>query len=215
MQQLLLPLFPLNLVLFPRTPQPLHIFEDRYKEMIGEALAGKSEFGIVLAQDNKIAGIGCTAVVEKVAHRYDDGRLDILTGGRRRFRLERLDEERAFLRGEVEFFDDHEDASAAAIPAELRARVLAAFTDLINLGFGNTDWQADLDDSQVSFQIAQAVPDLDFRQTLLNSRSELDRMKKLAEFLPAFTGRERMIQHVKTVAPTNGHGRRHVEPTPE
>ena len=57
MQQLLLPLFPLNLVLFPRTPQPLHIFEDRYKEMIGEALAGKSEFGIVLAQDNKIAGI--------------------------------------------------------------------------------------------------------------------------------------------------------------
>lgn len=215
MQQLLLPLFPLNVVLFPRTPLPLHIFEDRYREMIGEALEAKTEFGVVLAKEQSLAAIGCTAIIEKVVERYEDGRLDILTAGRRRFRIESLDDERTFLRGKVEFFDDDEADAVEGVtvestPDDLKARVLASFQELANLG-SDPPWSPNLGDKQLSFQLAHSVPDLDFRQVILNSKSELERMRRLADFLPQFTARERLIQHVRTVAPRNGHGHRQVE----
>jgi Lon protease-like protein len=60
----LIPLFPLQVVVFPRTPLPLHIFEERYKEMIGEAIRDESEFGVVLAKNEGIVNAGCTVVVE-------------------------------------------------------------------------------------------------------------------------------------------------------
>ena len=79
MKQRMLPLFPLNVVLFPRTPLPLHIFEDRYKQMITEVLEDKSEFGVVLAGEKGICNSGCTAAVDKVLEQYPDGRMDLLT----------------------------------------------------------------------------------------------------------------------------------------
>ena len=102
--QVWLPLFPLQVVLLPEAELPLHIFEDRYKEMIAEVLRDKIEFGVVLASDKGIVNTGCTAVIERVLREYPDGRLDILTVGRRRFEIERINDERAFLRGEVELF---------------------------------------------------------------------------------------------------------------
>src|SRR5579862_9021171 len=104
MQQGLLPLFPLQVVLLPGAELPLHIFEDRYKEMIGEVLRDHVEFGVVLANDKGIVNTGCTAIVDKVLRTYPDGRMDILTRGRRRFEIMRIDDERPFLRGAVEFF---------------------------------------------------------------------------------------------------------------
>ncbi len=82
MQEGLLPLFPLQVVLFPGGELPLHIFEDRYKEMIGEALRDKQEFGVVLASEKGVVNTGCTATVDKVLRRYPDGRLDILADSR-------------------------------------------------------------------------------------------------------------------------------------
>src|SRR5947209_19237850 len=81
----LLPLFPLELVLFPGMALPLHIFEPRYKEMIGECLEHDSAFGIVRAVEDGVAHVGCSAEVVTVVKRYDDGRLDIVTRGLRRF----------------------------------------------------------------------------------------------------------------------------------
>src|SRR5579884_1206656 len=108
MAQELLPLFPLETVLFPRTPLPLHIFEDRYKEMMNEAIERKTEFGVVQAGEKGIVNTGCTAAIDKVLRRYPDGRLDLLTSGRRRFEILDLDDGRSFLRGAVDFFDDDE-----------------------------------------------------------------------------------------------------------
>ena len=81
----LLSLFPLQLVVFPRVQVPLHIFEERHKELIGEAIANHTEFGIVRVKDAGISSTGCTVEVEKVLTRYPDGRMDILTRGARRF----------------------------------------------------------------------------------------------------------------------------------
>ena len=119
----LLPLFPLQLVAFPGSAIPLHIFEERYKQMVGEAETSGTEFGIVLAKDNGIVNAGCTVVVEKVTERYPDGRFDVVARGQRRFSLISIDQEKDYLRGEVDYFDD--DDWEAATP-ELRAKALAA-----------------------------------------------------------------------------------------
>ena len=73
-----LPLFPLGIVLLPGEPVPLHIFEPRYKEMVRVCTDEERPFGIVYASENRGADIGCTALIERVAARYNDGRLGVL-----------------------------------------------------------------------------------------------------------------------------------------
>jgi len=204
MQQDLLPLFPLQVVLFPRTALPLHIFEERYKEMIAEVLRGKSEFGVVLAGDKGIVNTGCTASIEKVVRTYPDGRMDLLTIGRRRFEIMLLNDEKAYLRGVVEFFDDEE---SEPITPEVRKRVMESYNEIRNLESSDEAETPEMADPQLSFQLAQVVPDLDFRQVMLATRSEADRMRRLAEFFPAYNVRRRQIQHVRAVAPKNGHAK--------
>lgn len=205
MQQDLLPLFPLEVVLFPRTLCPLHIYEPRYKEMIGEAIRDESEFGVVLAREKGILNLGCTAIVTEVVTRYPDGRLDILTRGRRRFELLSLNEERSFLRGEVRFY---EDTDLEVPPAALREAVTGAF-EAARQFLGVPEGLApDLTDPQLSFQLGQMINDLDFRQQLLASRSEIDRLRRLSSFLPEYAARQRYAEMVRAVAPRNGraHG---------
>ncbi len=202
MGQTLLPLFPLPLVLFPRTPLPLHIFEERYKELIGDVLQSKSEFGIVLAGEKGIVNTGCSATIEKVLERYPDGRMDLVAIGRRRFEIEALDDEKPYLRGSVEFFDDEE---FEPVPAEVKRRVMEGYEALRVVE--DETFEPELADPQLSFQLAQIVPDLNFRQALLSARSESNRMKQLAEFFPAYTSRQRQVQHIRSVAPKNGHGK--------
>jgi len=199
MQDGLLPLFPLQVVLLPGSQLPLHIFEDRYKEMIGEVLRDKIEFGVVLASEKGIVNTGCSATVDRVLKEYPDGRLDILTRGRRRFEVLLLNDERSFLRGAVEFFDDDEPDPSPPVGPDLLRNVIA---------FSQLPMDPEASDPRLSFRLAQDVSDLGFRQTLLTMRSEADRMRQLADFLPGYLERRRKIQHTKNVAGSNGHGRK-------
>ncbi|HEY1493608.1 MAG TPA: LON peptidase substrate-binding domain-containing protein, partial [Candidatus Solibacter sp.] len=104
----LIPLFPLQLVVFPRTQLPLHIFEERYKEMVGNAIRDSTEFGVVLAKEEGIVNAGCTVLVDKVLEMYPDGRMDIMTRGQQRFEIVRLIEEKDYLQAEVTYFDDED-----------------------------------------------------------------------------------------------------------
>jgi hypothetical protein len=246
MQPVLLPLFPLQVVLLPGAELPLHIFEDRYKEMMREVIRDRLEFGVVLANEKGIVNTGCTATVEQVLRQYPDGRMDLLTRGRRRFEIVRLNDERAFLRGSVDFFDDDDSAAAApeiqkraidgyrqlqalsespsrespgamsvspesipgAVPESLEAMNLPGSPQAVNKP--ESPDAIDKGDPQLSFRLAQPVPDLGFRQTLLATRSEAERLRQLADFLPAYLHRQRRIQHMKEVAPKNGHGAGHM-----
>jgi Lon protease-like protein len=209
MQGTLLPLFPLRLVLLPGASLPLHIFEDRYKEMIGEALKNSTEFGVVQAGDKGILNIGCTATVSEVVNRYDDGRLDIVTVGRRRFEIFMLDEEKSYLRGAVTFFDDDDDAEPA--PVELKAVALAGLK-VLSGGQESVEPQ-DYADPRISFKVGHLIADLPFRQMLLGLRSETDRLKQIASYLPEYLAKLKRVEHVKKVAPTNGHGMRALSDT--
>jgi Lon protease-like protein len=198
----LLPLFPLQVVVFPRTPLPLHIFEERYKDMVGEAIRAHSEFGVVLSKDDGIVNAGCTVRVEEVTKRYDDGRMDVLTRGCRRFEVVGLNEEKAYLQGEVEFFDDDEPGPAAL---ELQEKALVQYRDLLAAGEFQQAADPVVTDPQLSFQLAQALEDLDFLHLLLRNRSESDRLKRLASYLANHVPKLRHTAKVKKLAPLNGH----------
>lgn len=203
MQEKLLPLFPLQVVVFPRTPLPLHIFEERYKEMVGEAIRDHSEFGIVLAKDDGILNAGCTVVVDRVVKTHPDGRLDIVTRGVRRFEIVMLNQEKSYLRGEVTYFDDDDPGPA---PAEVQNEALDLYRSWAQLENRAPGAEAVLDDAQLSFQLAQNIDDLDFLHFLLRARSEPLRLKKLAEFLSGYVPRQRLVATMKKLAPLNGHG---------
>ena len=204
MQQELLPLFPLQVVLFPRSPLPLHIFEERYKEMIHGVMRDHGEFGVVLAGEKGIVNTGCTAVIEKVVKEYPDGRMDLLVIGRRRFEIILLNDEKPYLRGAVEFFDDE---NLEPPPPDVQQKALAGYNEVVDLEQPEERVDFELSDPQLSFQLARVVPDLDFRQVLLATRSEASRMQQLAEFLPTYTSRQRQIQRMRALAPRNGHGK--------
>ena len=109
-----IPLFPLDLVLFPGAPLPLHIFEPRYREMVAECLAANTPFGVVRAQRDGLAVIGCSAQIVRVLHSYADGRSDMLTQGMDRFEINQLDESRSFLQADVTVMPDMGETSVRA-----------------------------------------------------------------------------------------------------
>ncbi len=182
---------------------PLHIFEERYKEMVGNAIRDKSEFGIVLAKDDGIVNAGCTVVVEKVMKHYDDGRMDVMTRGQRRFEIVVLNEDKDYLQGEVEFFDDDEPGPA---PAEIQHKALDQYKNLLEIGEVRPYSMPNLKDPQLSFQLAQTIQDTDFLNMLLRNRSEAARLKELNEYLSEYIPKQRQITRMKELAPRNGFG---------
>jgi ATP-dependent Lon protease len=206
MPDFLLPLFPLKVVLFPRTELPLHIFEERYKEMIGECLADASEFGIVLVLEEGLASTGCTASVSEVIRKFADGRMDILVRGQRRFDLVRIDQERSFLRGEAEYFqDDEEDAPD---PAQ-RLKALELFRQVAEQlspeRENKTSPPPEAADPELSFQIVSRLPmDLAFRQTMLQLRSERERLERVISYLKKMTVRITRVAAAQAKAGANG-----------
>ena len=204
----LLPLFPLQLVAFPGSAIPLHIFEDRYKEMVGEAEARGSEFGIVLAREGGIVNAGCTVMIEAVLERYPDGRFDVMARGQRRFEILSLDQEKDYLRGDVEYFEDED---SAPVDPGLRKQATQAL-EKIYQALAELEENAlkekmpDPDHPLLSFELAQAVEDLDFQNLLQRSRSEAERIRMFMEFAEGYIARRIYAEKMKRAAPTNGSG---------
>jgi Lon protease-like protein len=174
-----IPLFPLDTVLFPGAALPLHIFEDRYREMIGECLARETEFGVVRGEPDRLAVIGCTAKIVRVLERFADGRMDILCEGARRFEIEGLDDSRSFLQADVEFFEDEGQGSTRGEREECAA---LHYATLHLAGIDVPATHLDLNEP-VAFQLADALPsDLGFKQQLLGSRSDAERTARLRDF---------------------------------
>ena len=178
----LLPLFPLDLVLLPGAPLPLHIFEPRYKEMISECLDQKTPFGVVRASEEGVAGIGCTAEILSVTKKYDDGRMDILARGVNRFEVLEVNEERAFLRAEVSFVEDDEPARAEQLLIEQAVGLHAEIVKIAGAELSEPDETA----INLSFVLAGSLPlDLDFKQNLLSTLSETKRLEAVVAYLQA------------------------------
>jgi Lon protease-like protein len=177
----LLPIFPLELVLLPGVPLPLHIFEPRYKEMIAECLAQKKPFGIVRASSEGVAEIGCTAEIVSVTKKYEDGRMDILTRGVERFEVIQVNDERAFLRAEIAVVEDELDRPSPQIVRQA-VQLHAEITKLSGANPTGPDGRL----ASLSFLLAGSLPlDLDFKQNLLSTLSETKRLEAVIGYLDA------------------------------
>jgi Lon protease-like protein len=199
----LLPLFPLDLVLLPGTTLPLHIFEPRYKEMISECLAGNAPFGVVRAKEGGIAEIGCTGDIVTVTKKYDDGRMDIVTEGGQRFEVMQVNQERSFLRGEVTYFRDE----GGGAPQEDITQAEKLHGEILTLAGATPGNFPEESKARLSFQLAGSLPlDLDFKQTLLEMKSEADRLRAMITFFETILPGMRRSVTVRRKAGSNGHG---------
>jgi Lon protease-like protein len=196
----LLALFPLDVVLFPGAPLPLHIFEPRYKEMIQECLEQKKSFGMVRAHKDTVAEVGCTAIIQNVIKKYDDGRLDIAAEGRQRFEIVQLNQERSFLQAEVILFEDEPSQVAEA---DVNS-VMKLHQQLFEILGQETQIESKV--SAVSFVLANELPaDLDFKQALLEMKTESERVATLTEYYKATIPKVERSLRVREKASGNGH----------
>jgi len=218
-----LPLFPLPVVLFPGVPLPLHIFEQRYRQMLHDIRLKKNLFGLTYfdsnSSENQVppAGhVGCVAEVTET-QTLPDGRSNVLTLGVIRFRInsyvERGD---PYLVAEVTYFeDDEEDETLLAVAAK---EVAETFTRIAQAVRTINDERAALPDisstepQRLSFLVAAAMEiDADVKQELLELRSTSERLERLRGMLSmAVDGYEERAR-LHELAKSNGHGGKRIE----
>lgn len=183
-----IPLFPLPLVLLPTEVVPLHIFEERYREMVALCLEEQREFGVVWLSDSGLKEVGCTARVAEVLERMEDGRMNILVRGGTPFRLLERQEQHAYPAGTVELLGDRQAADPDPDPdpdEESGGEARRRYADLLERLTDERPEQAALTELS-SYEMAASVDiDLEVKQGLLELRSEEARLRLLARLFKA------------------------------
>ena len=201
-----IPLFPLAVVLLPGMTLPLHIFEPRYKRMMKTVIDDEIPFGVVLARENGIATVGCTAIVQSVARTYPDGRMDIVTTGESAYRVRAVHKDKEYLEATVELMADDFQPGSPAAASEL----LTLFTDCHLLLHGSPPGDIDIDDQAdglLAYRIAGELPlELETLQELLEMRVEAERRVKLIGRLNQLLPQLIQIQQIRSKAATSNHG---------
>jgi len=193
-------LFPLELVLLPGEQAPLHIFEPRYRELIGECLDGGREFGLVLEDEDGMREIGTRCGVVEVLDRFSDGRLNVVVEARERIQLRELTKGRSFATAEVEALPDEGDS-----PTEDEVEdCLAAYARVVDAAEADVE-DLDLDADSIAFQIAARIDfGTEIKQGLLELRSERERVVRLAPMLSRAAEAVEREREIRTRASGNG-----------
>jgi Lon protease-like protein len=194
------PLFPLGIVLLPEEVVPLHIFEERYKQMISDCLRDEREFGIVWLSDSGLRDIGCTASITELLETLDDGRMNILVRGTKPFRMLRRIEDLPYPAGEIELLDDDGNNPEPASLEQTRER----YAELVERLTESRPDDAQLE-SLGAYGIAATIDFAhDAKQSLLESRSENERLSMLSELISAAMKRVDYVERAGERAKSNG-----------
>jgi Lon protease-like protein len=218
-----LPLFPLPLVLLPDEMLPLHIFEDKYQQMLSDIQTKSNEFGVVFFNPEEsnfnlpdVGSIGCIAKLRDV-NKLEDGRSNILTIGVSRFMLEDyVDSLEPYSIGEISVFNDFEDDSD-----ELKAlanEVFGLFRRIAKAAHKMSGQPHTLPEIpqaepiQLSFLVAAAfnLPN-DLKYDLLKTRSTQERLKKLRGILIQAVEQIEESVNITKAAKTNGHSKKKID----
>jgi ATP-dependent Lon protease len=203
----LVPIFPLGIVMLPEQLVPLHIFEERYKLMIGECLADDKVFGIVYFDGRKMCSAGCSARVEEVLKKYPNGSLDIATRGDRRFIVGQLDESKSYLQAMVDYFDDDPEEPDADMQRDARRGIM-----LLNQVAGlephkkSLDLTDGADFKSISFLVAgNAGFNAPEKQKFLEMTSTRKRLQKSVAALSRIIDRSRLTEEIRSLIGGNGN----------
>jgi len=194
------PLFPLGLVALPSELIPLHIFEERYKTMIGRVREDDSEFGIVWMADDGLREIGCACEIAEVLEELEDGRINLVVRGTRPFRIEARQDELPYPAGVIEFLDDRVEEPDSDAAAGARS----AYAELVRQATDRTPDEAELE-AMSAYQMAATVEfGLDAKQGLLDLRSETARLKLVTRLFRAAVKRLDFVERAQARARSNG-----------
>ncbi|UCG10999.1 MAG: LON peptidase substrate-binding domain-containing protein [Deltaproteobacteria bacterium] len=207
-----IPLFPLEVVLMPSMPLPLHIFEDRYKSMIGECLEQKKEFGVVCQEGGGMKKIGCTTRIAQILRRFDDGRLDIMTQGESRFVIQSIHEDKTYLQARVSYFDDEPEEMTDETNRLISdgIKLLEQF-DIMTGTKRDYSLLSRLDQKTISFVISYNDEfTLEQKQKFLEMTSTIQRITESVQFLERLVQKAKLVQEIKEIIGGNGNLRRDV-----
>jgi Lon protease-like protein len=194
------PLFPLGLVALPHEYVPLHIFEERYKTMIGSCLERDTEFGIVWATDDGLRPVGCAMRITEVLERLDDGRLNILTQGTRPFRIVQEQSDLPYPAATVEFVTDKDEEPDAKTVEGAHD----AYGTLVERATDAPPEPSELQ-RMTAYEMAATVDfGLDAKQGLLDLRSENARLRLVTRLFRAAAKRLDFIERAQERARSNG-----------
>ena len=194
------PLFPLAMVALPSEVVPLHIFEERYKTMIGDCLDAESEFGIVWLADDGLRPIGCACEITEVLERAEDGRMNILTRGTRPFRVLERQDALPYPAGEVEFLEDRDEP----VDADTLRTAHETYASLVEQTTDNRPDEQELG-AMTAYDMAATVDfGLEAKQGLLDLRSENARLRLLTRLFRAASKRLELIERAQSRARSNG-----------
>lgn len=193
------PLFPLGLVLLPRMPLPLHIFEERYRVMIRHCLDEELEFGVLLSRGNKVEPLGTLARIDSVINKYEDGRLDILTVGTERIKVEEFHTDSTYLQGLVEKVHDDPSAEEDSLQKQAENAIEALESFASQAGY-NLDRELlnTLEYEELSFFIASTdIFSLEEKQQLLRMRDTGKRLAQVTEGLIKLAEQRRQAEQIR------------------
>ena len=198
-----IPLFPLNVVLFPDQALPLHIFEAGYREMTRHCLESRSPFGLIFVHAGQLSPTGCSARIVKKIKEYEDGRSDILTVGERIFSLIDRYDEKSYDEADVNFLEDDFANIDTSVTADLEILFRSCHQSLYQSA--PTAFEGKRGKS-FAYYVASELPlDDQFRQGLLEERSEIQRQRLLAMRLATWYPQLQKREQVRVKATGNGH----------
>jgi ATP-dependent Lon protease len=200
-----IPLFPLDIVLFPGQAVPLHIFEPRYRQMTRHCIDTQTPFGVVFAHQGSLAQTGCSAMIVKILKEYEDGRSDILTAGQNAFRLVRTHDEKPYLEADVEYLEE----DFTEIDSTVSARLEQLCNQCHQILYGEDAPRFETEGGiSLAYHVASELPvDTAIRQSLLDIRSEAKRQERLVAHLAEWYPQLQQREHVRGKAAGNGHGK--------
>lgn len=194
------PLFPLGMVALPGEIIPLHIFEERYKTMIGECLEGEREFGIVWLSDDGLREVGCACAIDRVLEQMDDGQMNLLVRGTRPFRVLERQGHLPYPAGVIEFVEDREDTH----DPDLAKAAQAAYAELVKRATDREPGPDELSGMSAYAMAATVEFGLEAKQGLLDMRSENARLRLVTRLFRAAIKRLELVDRVQERARSNG-----------
>ena len=200
-----IPLFPLDIVLFPGQAIPLHIFEPRYRQMTRHCIDTQSPFGIVQSSGVSLRQTGCSAMIIKVLKEYEDGRSDILAAGQNAFQLVRTHEDQPYLEADVVYLEE----DFVGIDSEVSSRLEKLCNQCHRILYGEDAPRFETEGGiSLAYHVASELPiEVSIRQSLLEIRSESVRQEQLVAHLSEWYPQLQKREHVRGKASGNGHAK--------
>jgi ATP-dependent Lon protease len=205
-----LPLFPLSLVVFPGEQLRLHIFEERYKQLISDCLETQSNFGIPTVIDQTVVSIATEVAITSVDKQYGSGELDLTTEGQRRFRIDkfyRVSDNKLYPGGDVAWLED-DDTPSAELQQEI-FQLLEQLHEALGIQKKVADTLAGIQSYQIGHNIGLTLKQ---EYELLTLQTEIDRLMFIKQHLTGILPVVQETERMKARAKLNGHYKNIVPP---